>query len=146
MAKKQFKEESNILEAIQQFCAERSEKGLNISKESVFNVIKDSLAAAYKKKLGIEDDSFIQVEFIDKNEVSIIIKKKVVEGSPSGPFEISLNEARTTYPNCAVGDVLEFREKPLDSRIISNQAKQIVFQKLREMEIEQLYNCLLYTS
>lgn len=139
MAKKQAKEEISIVEAVQQFCAERAERGVSISKEAVLNIIRDSLATAYKKKLGIEDENSLRVEFVDKNEVSIIIKKQVVEGSPKHALEISLNDAKLIYPNCQIGDILEFHEKPIDSRIISNQARQLVFQKIREIEIQQLY-------
>ncbi len=139
MAKKHSKEEVSIVEAVQQFCIERAEKGLNISKEAVMNIIRDSLALAYKQKLGIEDENSLRVEFVDKNEVKIIIKKQVVEGPTKNPLEISFDEAKSIYPDCEIGSFLEFSEKPKESRIVSNQARQIVFQKIREIEIEQLY-------
>lgn len=38
--------ETNLYEAVQQFCAERG-----LSKESVLSIIKESLVTAYRKKL-----------------------------------------------------------------------------------------------
>lgn len=138
MATKQVNNETNLFEAIQQFC---SDKGL--SKDSVLNIIKDSLVGAYKKKLGLEvsSEADVNVEFSDKNEVVIVVPKRVVETTSDSPFEISLAKAKAIDPNAEIGGTVQFKEKPIElSRIVSNQARQMVFQKLKEMERELLYN------
>lgn len=138
MATKQINNETNLFEAIQQFC---SDKGL--SKDSVLNIIKDSLLGAYKKKLGLEvsSEADINVEFSEKNEVVIVVPKLVVENPSDSPFEISLAKAKQIDSDAEIGSKVRFKEKPIElSRIVSNQARQMVFQKLKEMERELLFN------
>jgi N utilization substance protein A len=139
MATKQTTNDINLFEAVQQFSNERG-----LPKDSVINVIKESLIIAYKKKLGLEalnDELPVNVEFGDKNEVVVVIPKVVVEASPKTQLEISLADARLINPDACEGDTVTVREKPVDlSRIVSNQARQMVFQKLKEMERELLFN------
>ncbi|MBE7411251.1 MAG: transcription termination factor NusA [Leptospiraceae bacterium] len=140
MAARNTKVEGNLFEAIQQFSAD---KGL--TRESVMNVIKDSLVAAYRKKLNLleptDEDTDISVEFLsDSNEVVILINKTVTE-NPSGPLEISIEDAKKIDDSVEYGSKVLQKEKPIDfSRIISSHARQMVFQKLKEMEREILYN------
>ncbi|MCE9499817.1 MAG: transcription termination factor NusA, partial [Leptospira sp.] len=139
MATKQIQSEPNIFEAIQQFCSDRG-----LSRETVLLVIKDSLISAYKKKLGLDPalEAAIDVEFThDKNDVIITAQKTVVSEDTGNPLEISLAEAKKIDENAEIGSVLTITEKPIDlSRIVSSQARQMVFQKLKEMERELLYN------
>ncbi|EMF84293.1 transcription termination factor NusA [Leptospira weilii serovar Topaz str. LT2116] len=134
------------MEVIQQFCADKS-----LDREAVMGVIRDSLITAYKKKSGLEGleeseesetPSPVTVEFASgKDSVVIAIAKKVVEGTPSSALEIGLEDAKAIDTSAEVGSVVFFREKPVElSRIISSQAKQMVFQRLKDMEKELLYN------
>lgn len=146
MAVKKTQSEGNLLEVIQQFCADKS-----LDREAVMGVIRDSLITAYKKKSGLEGleeseesetPSPVTVEFASgKDSVVIAIAKKVVEGTPSSALEIGLEDAKAIDTSAEVGSVVFFREKPVElSRIISSQAKQMVFQRLKDMEKELLYN------
>ncbi|WP_061222248.1 transcription termination factor NusA [Leptospira weilii] len=146
MAVKKTQSEGNLLEVIQQFCADKS-----LDREAVMGVIRDSLITAYKKKSGLEGleeseesetPSPVTVEFASgKDSVVIAIAKKVVEGIPSSALEIGLEDAKAIDTSAEVGSVVFFREKPVElSRIISSQAKQMVFQRLKDMEKELLYN------
>ncbi|EMM71187.1 transcription termination factor NusA [Leptospira weilii] len=146
MAVKKTQSEGNLLEVIQQFCADKS-----LDREAVMGVIRDSLITAYKKKSGLEGleeseesekPSPVTVEFASgKDSVVIAIAKKVVEGTPSSALEIGLEDAKAIDTSAEVGSVISFREKPVElSRIISSQAKQMVFQRLKDMEKELLYN------
>ncbi|WP_078125927.1 transcription termination factor NusA [Leptospira alexanderi] len=146
MAVKKTQSEGNLLEVIQQFCADKS-----LDREAVMGVIRDSLITAYKKKSGLEgleeseeseQPSPVTVEFASgKDSVVIAIARKVVEGTPSSALEIGLEDAKAIDTSAEVGSVVFFREKPVElSRIISSQAKQMVFQRLKDMEKELLYN------
>ncbi|EMN62487.1 transcription termination factor NusA [Leptospira interrogans] len=143
MAVKKIQSEGNLLEAIQQFCADKS-----LDREAVMGVIRDSLITAYKKKSGLEESSELEklspvtVEFASgKDSVVIAIAKKVVSGNPSSALEISLEDAKAIDASAEIGSVISFREKPVElSRIISSQAKQMVFQRLKDMEKELLFN------
>jgi N utilization substance protein A len=138
MASKQ-NNETSIFEAVQQFCADRG-----LQKDSVFSIIKESLVAAYKKRLGVEssEDEFpITAEFTEKkNEVVLIVPKIVTEGKTKNPLEISYEDAKKIDPEIQIGEKVIVREKPVElSRIVSNQARQMVFQRLKEMERELLF-------
>lgn len=104
-----------------------------------------------QKKSGLEgleeseeskEPSPVTVEFASgKDSVVIAIAKKVVAGQPSSALEIGLEDAQVIDSSAEVGSVVFFREKPVElSRIISSQAKQMVFQRLKDMEKELLYN------
>ncbi|EMO07330.1 transcription termination factor NusA, partial [Leptospira interrogans serovar Icterohaemorrhagiae str. Verdun HP] len=90
----------------------------------------------------MEKPSPVTVEFASgKDSVVIAIAKKVVSGNPSSALEISLEDAKAIDASAEIGSVISFREKPVElSRIISSQAKQMVFQRLKDMEKELLFN------
>ncbi|GBF41173.1 transcription termination/antitermination protein NusA [Leptospira levettii] len=139
MATKQATKETGLFEAIQQFCQDKS-----LDKDLVYGVIRDSLLAAYRKKVGLEaeTDDRCQVEFgsDNKNEIIISVLRDVVEGKTTNPLEISLEDAVKIDPKIEVGNQIRVFEKPQDlSRVLSSQAKQMVFQRLRDMEKELLY-------
>ncbi len=139
MATKQAVKETSLFEAIQQFCQDKS-----LDKELVLNIIRESLLSAYQKKMGVESetDESCSVEFNpgNKNEVVVSVIKTVVESKTKNPLEISLEEALALDPTVAVGSSIKITEKPQElSRVLSSQAKSMVFQRLRDMEKEILY-------
>lgn len=111
MAVKKTQSEGNLLEAIQQFCADKS-----LDREAVMGVIRDSLITAYKKKSGLEgleeseeskEPSPVTVEFASgKDSVVIAIAKKVVAGQPSSALEIGLEDAQVIDSSAEVGSVV----------------------------------------
>lgn len=138
MASKQSIKEINPLEAIQAYS---QEKGL--SKDIVLNILKESLVYAFIKENGIDteemNDLNIDVEFGNKNNVILELPKKVVD-SPKNALEISIENAKEIEPSSEIGSVVRVKEKPVDlTRIFSNQAKQLVFQRLKDVEREILY-------
>jgi N utilization substance protein A len=138
MASKQNTIDINPLEAIQQYSVD---KGL--SRDTVLKIIKESLVYSYLKEAGIESEntSNIEVELGGKTEVIILLPKKIVKDSPKNILEISLEEATQLNPESILGEEIIVKEKPIElSRIFSNQTKQIIFQKLKELERENLFN------
>jgi transcription termination/antitermination protein NusA len=142
MATKLAKKEIGLIEAVSQFCQDKA-----LDKDSVMDIIKESLITAYRKKLDIdpENDSAIHVEFSNEKsgDVFITIEKKVVESineeSPN-PLEISLSDAQKINSEAEVGGTVLEKQKPMDlSRIVSSQARQMIFQRLRDMEKEILF-------
>ncbi|TGL62690.1 transcription termination/antitermination protein NusA [Leptospira ognonensis] len=139
MATKQVTKEIGLFEAIQQFCADKS-----LDRDLVLGVIRDSLLTAYRKKVGLEVDAEerCQVEFgqENKNEIVVSVLKDVVAGEPQSLVEISLADAKALDPNAEAGEKIRIFEKPQDlSRVLSSQAKQMVFQRLRDIEKEILF-------
>ncbi|GBF49294.1 transcription elongation factor NusA [Leptospira ryugenii] len=139
MATKQVTKETGLFEAIQQFCQDKS-----LDRELVLGVIRDSLLTAYRKKVGLDVDpeNRCQVEFgqDNKNEIVISVLRDIVSSEPKSALEISLEEAQKVEPGATVGSQIRVYEKPQDlSRVLSSQAKQMVFQRLRDIEKELLF-------
>jgi N utilization substance protein A len=142
MATKQANKEIGLIEAVHQFCQDKA-----LDKDSVMDIIKESLIVAYRKKLGVDPelDSSIHIELSNEKsgDVFITVEKTVVESvdpEEPNPLEIVLNEAIGIDPKAQIGDRILVRQKPMDlSRIISSQAKQMVFQRLRDMEKQILF-------
>lgn len=142
MATKQANKEIGLIEAVHQFCQDKA-----LDKDSVMDIIKESLIVAYRKKLGVDPelDSSIHIELSNEKtgDVFITVEKTVVEAldpEKPNPLEIDLKEANSIDPTAQIGDRILVRQKPMDlSRIISSQAKQMVFQRLRDMEKQILF-------
>lgn len=115
-----------------------TEKGLN--REEVMEVVRSSLITAYQKKYGPE----ARVEVIldkDKPEVSVICRFDVVSNVEFADYEITLEEARKINPEIKEGEVLEIKEHPFEfSRIGATNVRQILLQRLKELEREIIYN------
>jgi transcription termination/antitermination protein NusA len=137
MASRNSTNEINLFEAVQQFCSERG-----LSKDLVLEIIKESLVSAYKKKMNLDsiEDLEIHVDFGEKNEVILIVPKVVVSEKTANPLEILLKDAQLLNPEASIGQTVLTHEKPIElSRIVSNQARQMVFQRLKEIERDQLF-------
>ncbi|MCB1190642.1 MAG: transcription termination/antitermination protein NusA [Leptospiraceae bacterium] len=137
MAGKNLHNEPSLFEVIQQFCSDRG-----LTRDAVLNVIKESLAVAYKKKgVSLLDGIDIGVDFNDKNEVILKIPRRIVDKKDTESFEMYIEDAKSINGNVNLGDIIYQEEKPIElSRIVSNQVRQMVFQRIKEMERENLYN------
>ena len=115
----------------------------NVSKEVVFSALELALAMATKKKFPNEDKD-IHVD-IDRHsgQYRSFRRWTVVESDllESEDRELTLDEARERDPNALIGDVIE---EPIEAvefgRIGAQAAKQVILQKIREAEREQLLN------
>ncbi|WP_035779220.1 transcription termination factor NusA [Butyrivibrio sp. MC2013] len=119
------------------------EKEKNISKESMFKAIEDSLVTACKNNFGKADNIMIE---LDKEtcEFKVYAEKTVVETADDvmDPMEdISPEDAAKIVKNPQVGDLVKV---PLDSknfgRIATQNAKNVILQKIREEERGAIYN------
>ena len=116
-----------------------TEKGL--AREEVLEVVRGSLITAYQKKYGPTTEMEVILDK-DKLEISVIIKRKVVEVLAGEPGEeVTLEEARKEQKDIEPGDILEVKEFPFDfSRIGATNVRQILLQRLKELEREIIYN------
>ncbi len=112
------------------------EKEKGISKEAFLSALKDGLASAYRKATG--DSSGIRVDLNpEKNGIRIFSEKTVVEEVVDSDKEISLEDAVLVKKSIKVGDVLSKEITPKNfGRIAAQTARQVVMQKLREIERE----------
>jgi N utilization substance protein A len=111
----------------------------NLDREFVIDTLKQGLMQACKKKFGSSDNIVVEVED-DTGEIGIFAKKKVVEEVADPALEISVEEARDYLdkpkPDDEVEIIIPFEEF---GRIAIQTTKQILFQRIREAEREQVY-------
>jgi N utilization substance protein A len=81
------------------------------------------------------------VRFSDEREVSIIAKKKIVDGVYDPVTEIDLEEARELNPDAEIGDeiLIEVDPKEFDRASVQS-AKQTAHQSIREIQKDSLYS------
>ncbi len=109
------------------------EKG--ISQEEFISALETAMVSAYKKSSG--DTSGISVRLNpEKKTIRIYSVKNVVDEVVDPDKEISVEEARLVKKSYKAGDVMETEISPKNfGRIAAQTAKQIVMQKLREIEM-----------
>lgn len=116
------------------------EKENNISKDTLLEAIENSLITACKNHFGKADNVKVSINH-DTCDFSVYAEKEVVEEVEDPLLQISLAEAKMTDPKYDVGDVVQC---PIDSkkfgRIATQNAKNVILQKIREEGRKALYN------
>ncbi|MBE5837648.1 transcription termination factor NusA [Butyrivibrio sp.] len=119
------------------------EKEKNISKDSLFDAIENSLITACKNNFGKAEN--IRVE-VDRNncDFKCYADKEVVELADDVmdlQLEICLDDAKKITKKAKIGDIVAV---PLNSkefgRIATQNAKNVILQKIREEERGAIYN------
>ncbi len=116
------------------------EKEKEISKEVLFEAIENSLITACKNHFGKADN--IKVE-IDRDTCDFLCyaEKEVVEEVEDDVLQISLEEAQEISKKAKVGDLLHVEIKSKEfGRIATQNAKNVILQKIREEERSVIYN------
>ena len=115
---------------------EELERSKGIKKQTFIDALKTALTIAYKKQTGTP--KAIEVKLVpEKNSIKVYAYQKVVEVVEDKDTEISLEDARLIAKKYKVGDIVseEINSKELD-RIQAQTARQVIMQKLREVENE----------
>jgi N utilization substance protein A len=111
----------------------------NINPDVVIAAIEDAILTASKKYYKTDED--LRSRFNEETgQIEVFAVKQVVEEVDNPPTQISLAEARTLIPEAEVGAEIEF-PKPTDvlGRIAAQTAKQVIFQKVREAERDNVF-------
>lgn len=113
-------------------------KEKNIDPEVVKEAMQNALAAGYKKNTG--EDADVRAEFNTENGMIRLFRRMtVVDEIENEDTELSLEEAQEINPNYKVGDVIESEVDFEDfGRVAVSVAKQVVLQKIREVERNQI--------
>lgn len=128
-------EKINLAEAIKVFEQEK-----NIPHDLVLKTIEEFLLAAYKKKFGTTEG--VEVKFSDdETEVSLLVKKKIVDQVEDDALEIAIKDALRYDEACEIGDELIISVDPKTfERMAIQSAKQKAKQTLREIQKDTLYS------
>ncbi len=117
------------------------EKG--IAKQSLLALVESALATAYRRAFNPAGAVRVRVDAATAH-VEILATRRVVEEPADASTEIALRQARQEHPEVAVGDVVEV-SLPTDefARLAAQISKQVVFQRLRDAEKDQVLRDML---
>lgn len=105
-----------------------------IDKDTFITTLETALTSAYKKMYGQAKSAMVKLN-PEKATIKIYSYKTVVDEVQDSDKEISLSEARLIKKSYKVGDIVTTEESTKDfGRIAAQTAKQVVMQKLKEME------------
>ncbi|HEX5126005.1 MAG TPA: transcription termination factor NusA [Rhodocyclaceae bacterium] len=117
----------------------------NVGKEIVFSALEMALASATKKR--IHDDADVRVT-IDRETGDyesfrrwLVMVDAEVENDEA---QMGIIDAREQFPDIQIGDYVEDPLEPIDfGRIGAMAAKQVILQRIRDAEREQILNDFL---
>lgn len=116
------------------------EREKEISKDTLFEAIENSLITAYRNHYGKADNVKVEIDR-ETCDYYCYAEKEVVEEVEDPVMQISPEEASKIDPAAKVGDIVrvEIRSKEF-GRIATQNAKSVILQKIREEERSVIYN------
>ena len=116
------------------------EKERGIKKEYLIESLEAALVTAYKKNFDSVDNVRVTIDGIS-GDIHIYAVMDVVKESEDPLLEIGLKDAKKIRKDAKVGETVDVEIKPKDfGRIAAQTAKQVVVQKIREVEREMVYD------
>ena len=126
---------TELLEALNMLEQEK-----NISKDTLLEAIEQSLIQACKNHFGKADNVKVNID-PDTCDFGVYAEKTVVEEVEDPVMEISLANAKMLDSKYELGDVVNVEIKSKEfGRIATQNAKNVILQKIREEERKVLYN------
>lgn len=119
------------------------EKEKEISRETLFEAIENSLITACKNHFGKADNVKVEInretgDFLCYAEKEVVETRDEVEDSMT---QIALADAQELSKKAQVGDILNVEIKSREfGRIATQNAKNVILQKIREEERSVIYN------
>ncbi|MDY3929195.1 MAG: transcription termination factor NusA [Clostridia bacterium] len=131
-----FDEAAELLSALNDLCTEK-----NINPDFLLNALETALITAYKRNFNSAQNVKVS---IDKTtgQYKVFAQKEVVETVNPGTEQlyISLEDAQKLSGEYQLGDTVDIEVTPRNfGRVAAMNAKQVVTQKIREAEREQVY-------
>src|SRR5829696_1823701 len=111
-----------------------------VSREQLIHAVEDGIQSAYRRVAGDED---IHVRIDAETGKIRVFRARVAVSEVEDPLtEFTLDEARKYKADAAPGDLIETEELKDDifGRIGAQTAKQIVLQRIREVERDQVFD------
>jgi len=123
-----------VIHIIDQLCREKG-----IDKDILINAVKTAVEAAARKKLPHLEN--LVTRFNEENgEAEIWAEQTVVDTINDPNNEILMEDAIKISPEAQLGEMVLVRHELKDlGRIAAQLAKQVILQKVREAEIENVY-------
>ncbi len=119
------------------------EKEKEISKDTLFEAIENSLVTACRNHFGKADNVKVEINR-ETGDFLVYAEKEVVETAEEVEddcLQISLEAAKELSKKVKVGDILNVEIKSKEfGRIATQNAKNVILQKIREEERSVIYN------
>ncbi len=116
------------------------EKEKDISKDTLLEAIVNSLITACKNHFGKSENIKVEID-PDTCEFHVYQEKTVVEEVEDNTTEISLGNAKMIDSHYDLGDIVNIEVKSKEfGRIATQNAKNVILQKIREEERKVLFN------
>lgn len=126
---------ASFIAALNQLCAER-----NVKPDDVLEAVRQAIATAYRKDFGNKEQEIRVILREDQDMPTVLVVKEVVETVENDNFEISVKDAKKVKPDAEEGDEIEIDVTPVGyGRIAAQAAKQVIIQKLQEVEKKSLF-------
>jgi N utilization substance protein A len=114
-------------------------KDKGIDRKVIIEALEQAVLTASRKKYGHQGE--IEVHYNEEaGEVELFQFKQVVEEITNPSTEISLQEARELDSEAQIGDSLGVKLNTDFGRIGAQTAKQVIIQRVRDAERENVYN------
>ncbi len=126
---------SKLYQTIEQISREKS-----IDPDVIVDAVEDAILTATKKYYRTEEDFRARLNR-ETGAIEVFSLRRVAEMVTDPETEIALRDARRIEPEAEVGQEIEIH-KPTDvlGRIAAQTAKQVIFQKVREAERDNIFS------
>jgi N utilization substance protein A len=128
---------SEFMLAFNEICESRG-----LPKEVVIEALKTALVSAYRRNTNVSNTQQVVAEIDPRTgEPTILAEKEVVDSIIDGRTEVLIGEAQQAgFKDVTLGDLVMVNSTPHDfGRIAAQTAKQVILQRVREAEREQLF-------
>jgi N utilization substance protein A len=128
---------SEFILAFNEICEQRG-----LPKEVVIEALKTALVSAYRRNTNVSNTQAVVAEIDPRTgEPTIFAEKEVVDSIMDDRTEVLIDVAhRAGHREAQLGDTVMVDSTPADfGRIAAQTAKQVILQRVREAEREQLF-------
>jgi N utilization substance protein A len=111
-----------------------------ISREQLIGAVEDGIQSAYRRVAG-DEDIHVRID-AETGKIRVFRARRVVGEIEDELTEMTVDQARAIQPDAHVGDLVETEQLDGDvfGRIGAQTAKQIVLQRIREVERDQVFD------
>ncbi len=111
-----------------------------ISREQLIGAVEDGIQSAYRRVAG-DEDIHVRID-AETGKIRVFRARRVVGEVEDEFTEMTIDQARAIQPTADVGDLVETEQLDGDvfGRIGAQTAKQIVLQRIREVERDQVFD------
>ena len=111
-----------------------------ISREHLIGAVEDGIQSAYRRVAG-DEDIHVTID-VETGKIRVYRARLVVEEIEDELTQITVEDAKAFDPSATPGDMVETEQLDGDvfGRIGAQTAKQIVLQRIREVERDQVFD------